>query len=1468
MSLLKYRRATHNSSPSSRVRNLTRNVQRVLLATAALACGETPTAPPLTVPPPLPTQIVEGVRCVADLRTRQISCGDGAEGSVTATRSRSGAGGINADLIVGGQNTFIKLTSSNVSYAGEVFSFTTTVQNLIPQALGTTNGTTLDPTGVRVFFEQEPVFTSGSGTIDFVNPGGGSLVDGFATFTRANQPYYQYDEILAPNQTSAGKLWRMHIPSTVTTFAFTVYVSAPVQYPTGWVDVTPPAATLQAGGTQQLAAVVRDAVGRVQAGAPVTWSSAPTSVATVDPSTGLVTAVADGAATITATSTTRTGTSIISVATPTVLNINAGDGQTALVGAAVTTAPSVVLLDQNGAPVPNIQVTFSVTGGGGSATTLVTTTNPSGIATVGSWTLGAGGVGCSATAISSCSRNTLHAVAAGGSSPGVDIKGYIPPIVPAAATYQAVGNSTLPIAAGIGVLQGTFSINGSGANGQGATLTVTTPAPVGSQSGTVTIASDGGFSYLSSPTYVSVGVATENFTYAVTDGIAALTASAALQVNVPEHVWYVQPGFGGTSTGSDVQPFKDFSGTGGQGVQATASTNDTILVLTGTGIAAGGTLTNGQLVYGQGASAPKTFATGSAATYRNGGTTITLLAAPGAAPQVGGLTLGGGAGNTLRGLALVGSGATGLTGTSFGTLTVSETSINTGAFQALSLTTGTLNGGFTSITSSGGTNNVSLSGVGTTGTSDLGTGALQAATSDAVVVNGGSGTFTYSGTVANATALAANLSNMGGGGVTLSGNINTLAVPGRGLSLTGNTAGTFTFSGTEIGISSGAANGVNITTNSAPVNINITPGNALQIATTTGTGFNAAGAGTLIVTGGSNTLATGAATALNLNTIAIGGSGFNFSTVTSTGGVNNVSLTSVGGPGAISLGSGALSGASGRSFNISGASLNSVTYAGSVTKNSVGTLINVDTHGGGTIDFQGALTCTNCTTGVSVASNTGGTILFSNGTKAITSTSTGVSLATNTGTTIRFSNGGLAISSGGATGFSATGGGTVEVLAGTNNNTIATTTGTPFNMANTVIGGSGIAFYRIGNTAAAANGIVLNSTGTGPFSVIGDGASDPANTTRGRTTAKLGGGSVTLASGGTLTGTSGHAVSLTTTGAVTLRNMTITGGAGDGIAATTVAGLTLDNMLITGKAIGHGVHATSTAGLSLQHMDITNNATDAGTASTDTWNVRLDNANGTTTVQNTTVNTGYEHIFQVKNTSGTSTFNVTNSNFSNAGHGDGLDIYAYGSSSITANIQGSTFANNSSFGFDSGTETTGSGSLNVTINGSAFTNNFVGADVAHGSSGTNTFNITNNNFQANVTLSSQAININRLGHPSFTSFGLFSGTISGNTIGTAGVANSGSNAGDGITVKTNGNGGTTRVSVLNNVIREYGQHGIAIGPRDATSGHTLHARVQGNNIANGKPTVSLDGINVTMGAVNTDVISLCLDIAGSRRMQA
>ncbi|HEU4881969.1 MAG TPA: Ig-like domain-containing protein [Longimicrobium sp.] len=70
------------------------------------------------------------------------------------------------------------------------------------------------------------------------------------------------------------------------------------------------------------------------------------------------------------------------------ISIQNGDKQAAMGGAAVPTAPLVTVRDGNGSAMAGVQVTFTVTGGGGSVGSATATTNASGVASAGSWTLG------------------------------------------------------------------------------------------------------------------------------------------------------------------------------------------------------------------------------------------------------------------------------------------------------------------------------------------------------------------------------------------------------------------------------------------------------------------------------------------------------------------------------------------------------------------------------------------------------------------------------------------------------------------------------------------------------------------------------------------------------------------------------------------------------------------------------------------------------------------------------------------------------------------------------------------------------------------------------------------------------------------------------------------------------------------------------------------------------------------------
>ncbi|NDD64580.1 MAG: hypothetical protein EBZ36_11500 [Acidobacteria bacterium] len=122
-----------------------------------------------------------------------------------------------------------------------------------------------------------------------------------------------------------------------------------------------------------------------------------------------------------------------------ILSINGGEGQVATVGAAVATAPSVIVRDSSNTPIAGVTVTFAVTTGGGRLTGATTTTNASGVATVGSWTLG-----------SVPGINTLTAT-----SPG---------LTGSPLTFTATANSGAPLGPGdpIGVALGPVSAHKPG----------------------------------------------------------------------------------------------------------------------------------------------------------------------------------------------------------------------------------------------------------------------------------------------------------------------------------------------------------------------------------------------------------------------------------------------------------------------------------------------------------------------------------------------------------------------------------------------------------------------------------------------------------------------------------------------------------------------------------------------------------------------------------------------------------------------------------------------------------------------------------------------------------------------------------------------------------------------------------------------------------------------------------------------
>lgn len=154
------------------------------------------------------------------------------------------------------------------------------------------------------------------------------------------------------------------------------------------VTVSLSATTLQIGQTATATATGADQNGSVIATGPVTWSSGTAAVASVNAS-GAITGASAGQTQIVASAGGKTGQATLTVVVvPTQLLIAAGNNQSATAGSTVATLPKVLVKDASNNPVSGVTVTFAVATGGGSITGGTQTTNASGEATVGSWTLG------------------------------------------------------------------------------------------------------------------------------------------------------------------------------------------------------------------------------------------------------------------------------------------------------------------------------------------------------------------------------------------------------------------------------------------------------------------------------------------------------------------------------------------------------------------------------------------------------------------------------------------------------------------------------------------------------------------------------------------------------------------------------------------------------------------------------------------------------------------------------------------------------------------------------------------------------------------------------------------------------------------------------------------------------------------------------------------------------------------------
>lgn len=188
-----------------------RSLAAALLLLASACVDRNPLSPDGTLPAPASRATLQ---CQVTVATGTMTC---------AQQAPATTGGVRANVI-GGQEINVKLTSSGTSYdnVAGILSSTVTVQNLLQQTMGVDSLGNV--TGIKVYFLNGPVLTSGSGDVQVANE------DGEGPLTTGMQPYFLYNGTLETFEISEGKLWQFSADNTVETFAFTLVVETSLSY--------------------------------------------------------------------------------------------------------------------------------------------------------------------------------------------------------------------------------------------------------------------------------------------------------------------------------------------------------------------------------------------------------------------------------------------------------------------------------------------------------------------------------------------------------------------------------------------------------------------------------------------------------------------------------------------------------------------------------------------------------------------------------------------------------------------------------------------------------------------------------------------------------------------------------------------------------------------------------------------------------------------------------------------------------------------------------------------------------------------------------------------------------------------------------------------------------------------------------------------------------------------------------------
>lgn len=815
----------------------------VLAGTVLAACadGGGLVGPPEPDKPVAPDTSLLAMQCEVDLQTKTLGC------------EQPGAGGDSRKLILGGQNVFVTLAASNFATTvsgstavADTLAMDVTVRNLIPQALGVlTDGTADVANGVRVFFYTGPVAVpSGVASVEDE--------DGNDTFLTSATPFYRYPQVIRPMETSAPRRWKLAYTPGATNVRFSVYVDAQVQYPDGWVMISPTADTLEIGGTVTLAGTAVDVVGR-SAGISQTlaWSSSNDAVATVDASTGLVTAIAQGSAVVTATNGTQSGTAAIVVNNA---PMAVADTVDALGNLTVPVDSAQGLLandtDANGDGLTVVAGTFATDRGG--SVTLAADGSLQYLGPAG-FEMGYDSVQYTVTDGVQSARAYLHInvgsrvwyVQPGAAAPGdgtdarpFDALAGVDSIADADETVYVLGGGSTATAENGITLKATQSLVGQA---------LVAPVETTLNERTVVLLAVGNVPLVRRTTAgATVTLGTDNTVMGLRIGSTSGAAVAGVSF--------------GTFTADSVS----LDANGGPALDLNTGTLSVSL----DSLASAGSTTNGVSLAATDGTLTATTGT-VAGTFLITGGSISVTYA-GSLSETNGMLVG--VSGTHTGT-LVFSGALGATGGPGLQFNDAD-----GAYTFSGTTT--LAGGDAGIDVVGGSAGTFSFGASTTITNPTG---------DALTVSGSAPTLTYAGSISANAGRPVLVDGLSGGSVEISGDI---ASTGLGILVQNNTAGAVSFTGAAKSLSTGTNPAV-VLANNGTASMTFA-GGGLQIATTSAAGFTATGGGLVQVTGAGNRIATTTGTPVTISGTTISGSGVTFAQVSADGAANGIVLSNTG----------------------------------------------------------------------------------------------------------------------------------------------------------------------------------------------------------------------------------------------------------------------------------------------------------------------------------------------------------------------------------------------------------------------------------------------------------------------------------------------------------------------------------------------------------------------------------------------